>query len=517
MNGVNGLTAMAAAAMLAVCAAPAVAEQPAAAAAKPALSPAQAKAAAHAELAAAARDALPSLAALRQAIPGGLGPAFAQALGDYAGKRGWAEFIAQKEAAFEPGQIKAEADYASAAHAARVLSVLPDTTALAMAQARDAVRQADNDQQAARAAAIAAVIARLDGEGLGLPDPDLPELWAKGATAQLPFRPVIAQAFGPETVLYRDAPWQVELQWADVDNHDPPFAPTDLHACGGALIRPDWVLTAAHCVWDASRNKLETRLRARAGSQDLSGAMRAYRIDATYLPAGPLAYVVSTRTAPARNDIALLHISPIPTPPALAAQQAIAQQPDEVPRLAPIPVVRPIVIPPKADLTVSGWGATEEQTLEQQDQREVQNGRLRMSPSLRIVALSPVDNAACSGLIRQGIQSVTPDAKVDDIPPTTFCAGSPTSGTCLGDSGGPLVAHAPQMRAVRRHGRRVWLRGPDAPVLVGVVSWGVGCQGLTVFTRVAAYNAWIAATLAGKTAPTAPAAAAPAQSARLGL
>jgi secreted trypsin-like serine protease len=32
-------------------------------------------------------------------------------------------------------------------------------------------------------------------------------------------------------------------------------------------------------------------------------------------------------------------------------------------------------------------------------------------------------------------------------------------------------------------------------VLVGVVSWGVGCQDFTVFTRVSSFSDWIAATI----------------------
>jgi secreted trypsin-like serine protease len=68
------------------------------------------------------------------------------------------------------------------------------------------------------------------------------------------------------------------------------------------------------------------------------------------------------------------------------------------------------------------------------------------------------------------------------------------TGTCLGDSGGPLVAHRAHRDRVRQGGRR--MADADSPVLVGVVSWGVGCQDFTVFTRVSAFSDWIKAAIA---------------------
>ena len=76
------------------------------------------------------------------------------------------------------------------------------------------------------------------------------------------------------------------------------------------------------------------------------------------------------------------------------------------------------------------------------------------------------------------------EAYDDKVKPGMMCAGRTEGGVdaCQGDSGGPLV----------------W-RAPDGPLLVGVVSWGEGCARKLkygVYTRVSAYNDWIAKELA---------------------
>ncbi len=80
----------------------------------------------------------------------------------------------------------------------------------------------------------------------------------------------------------------------------------------------------------------------------------------------------------------------------------------------------------------------------------------------------------------------TPRAYNGAIADTMLCAGHPGGGSdaCAGDSGGPLV----------------W-RKSDAPVLVGIVSFGEGCgqaQKPGVYTRVRNYLDWIETTTAQK-------------------
>jgi secreted trypsin-like serine protease len=389
----------------------------------------------------------------------------------------------RQEVEVDPQVAPRVAAYDKAYERYRALRVSPDTTDLAMAEADDDRRQTGAAQWDARQAGLARATDRLKAEGFVLIDPESHELFAKGEVRVDPPTPVAVHGF--VFTPYTDAPWQVELQWADMDNAKPPLAPVDLHACGGALIAPAWVLTAAHCVWDRAAGKPYgvRSLRVRAGSQSLADPMPRGSIDRIVLPQGAQRYVPSTAFTPAQNDIALLHIS---TP--LKASPGIA-----LVNLAPANLA---ALPNSPSLVVSGWGATEAETFGEQTQRAVQGGRLRMNPVLRFAPLDLIDNASCFRRIEAGIKAIYPTAQVGALTPSSLCAGSPQTGTCVGDSGGPLVLHDAPMTDQDEDRLRVGQAIPvDRPMLVGIVSWGVGCEDFTVFTRVSSYAGWIAATI----------------------
>jgi secreted trypsin-like serine protease len=263
---------------------------------------------------------------------------------------------------------------------------------------------------------------------------------------------------GGEPARLGDAPWQVELQWAD----------NLRHACGGALIRADWVLTAHHCFAEWPTYPL----RVRAGSTRLTEPdIINLDIDkVVFLPG----YVPSTSTSPPLNDLALVHLArPAPLGDPMRVATIEPAKTDVSPR----------------DVTVTGWGAIKAITAAGETQREKtfamtkgKQGRSYVDPVLQIVHLEVTPDDACAAETRKA----SPRARIAPIPPTLICAGSrEKKATCQGDSGGPLFARD--------------VAGYDGPVLIGVVGWAVGCAYAPgVYTRVFAFRAWIDATIAAR-------------------
>ncbi|MGA7329113.1 MAG: serine protease [Rhodomicrobium sp.] len=225
---------------------------------------------------------------------------------------------------------------------------------------------------------------------------------------------------GGERTDIKDHPWQVALYVKTEDG-------TEL--CGGSIIAPRWVLTAAHCFG----KKRSQDARAKSGVNDYVAEGRWIEAEKVFVHSG---YDDATYV----NDIALIKL-----------------QID--PKGQTIPLVdAKTPIQPGLPLEVTGWGVTE-------------SGQ--PSKELRKANVPYVENAICN----------EPQAYNGKIKPGMMCAGSREGGvdSCQGDSGGPLV-----------------LRGPDGPVLVGVVSWGEGCAEKLrygVYTRVTAYRDWITKTI----------------------
>ncbi|XP_069875807.1 mastin-like isoform X2 [Dipodomys merriami] len=245
-----------------------------------------------------------------------------------------------------------------------------------------------------------------------------------------PARPGIV---GGCPVSARSFPWQVSLRFYSMRRH------RWQHLCGGSLIHPRWVLTAAHCLDPQELGACAFRVQA--------GGLRLYA------PGEELSRVIQIIRHPEYNsslgaaggaDIALLRLEA------------------DVPRGRGVPVPLPAAamsVPARKICWVTGWGDL---------------GYHRPLPPpyhLREVAVAVVGNGECDQKYRNS--SRHQPAIRDDM----LCAGDQDQNSCQGDSGGPLVC-----------------RWNCTWVQVGVVSWG-RCCGLQnfpgVYTRVASYMPWI--------------------------
>ncbi|KAH8240599.1 hypothetical protein KR026_001275, partial [Drosophila bipectinata] len=186
---------------------------------------------------------------------------------------------------------------------------------------------------------------------------------------------------GGSNIAIEKAPWQVYLAWKE-DSHT--------HTCGGSLIRPDVVLTAAHCV---NLTQLET-YRVRVGSSKRNEGGQLFAVANVVVHQD---YNIHNRFR-FLNDIAVLRIThPVKIGP---SAQTIA--------LATFPP------PAGAQALTTGWG--------------------RILP---FVEKSPI--------ILQGVNVTILSSNECSIFPwinkKIICAGSKGKTACRGDSGGALVVN----------------------------------------------------------------------------
>ncbi len=234
---------------------------------------------------------------------------------------------------------------------------------------------------------------------------------------------------GGVTGLISDFPWQV-------------YYISGNFRCGGSIISPDWVVTAAHCTKDDAGNPIPVAtMSVKVGSNNPgNNANLNNTVDGKRYIVSQVIVHEAYNSQTNLNDIALLKIS----------------GPINFPNATPIKLVTSTDVANGAILPgVMSWVTG--------------YGLVNVSPNILPSSLQKVQLPIVSNLQASTVWGT--------IPSTDLMAGylNGNKDACSGDSGGPLVV--PVFGEFK---------------LAGIVSWGsANCDTYGAYTRVSDFNSWI--------------------------
>jgi trypsin len=235
----------------------------------------------------------------------------------------------------------------------------------------------------------------------------------------------LTEIVGGVDTVRNELPFQASLRYEGIG-----------HGCGGALIAPNWVLTAAHCVHGNEKEKMSVIL----GLLDRTKTKEGEKFAIEEIIEHP-----GYGTHDAEDDLALIKLNGNSKFAPVKMNASDLAYTSASPMLA----------------WVSGWGATKQ-------------GDLDLPKILKKVQVPLVTNEDCN----------TPQSYNGKIKESQICAGYKEGGkdSCQCDSGGPL-----------------YLAFQDNQfLLVGIVNYGEGCarpDKYGVYAKVSYYYPWILQTI----------------------